>query len=489
MPTIPGPLLLLGAAFALGCLLTWLAARVHHSSLQAYLSTTASGLRDKTQQLESANAALRDALEAKARAEQDAQRVPHLEAAIAGLTQTNSDLQVRLAEFTRELTGEQEKAQWVARAQESMREAFQALAAQTLQSNAEGFLQRAREHLDTLLAQIRGDWGAHRQDLARLVEPLEESLRALDAQVRDLEQKRAGAYQSVQEQLRQLGETHRQLETTTITLAQALKSSGVRGRWGEVQLRRVVELAGLVEHVDFEEQASTETGRPDMIVHLPHDSLLPVDAKAPMQAYLEAMEAPEADRGAKLDMHVRALRQHVQTLASRRYWQQFERAPELVVMFVPNDACVAAAFERAPDLLDFAMQNRVLPTTPITLLALLKAVAYGWQQQRIAENAREIAEQGKQLHERLRAFVTHLADLGRRLDRVVDTYNDAVGSLESRVMPAARRFREMGAPGEELPALAPVDRRSRVPTIGEEARTPVPEVSLVPGDSAPPDPH
>ncbi len=379
--------------------------------------------------------------------------------------QENEQLRIQLTELKKEREADAEKLQWVERAQEHLRDAFKALASESLQSNAEEFLKRARDQLDALLNQVRGDWQTQKAELQGLVEPLEETLKTLDSQVRELEQKREGAYQGLQEQLRQLANTHQRLQNTTISLVQALKSPSIRGRWGEVQLRRLVEMAGMVDHVDFNEQAATDEGRPDMIVRLPREGILPVDSKTPMQAYLEAIEAPdEQAREAKLNEHAQAMRHRVHELSQKRYWQQFERTPEFVVMFVPNEACLSAAFERDPNLLEYAFQQHVLPTTPVTLLALLKAVAYGWQQQQVTENARQIAEQGRQLYERVSVFVNHLVDLGKRLDQAVQDYNEAIGSLESRVLPAARRFRDLGAVTTELPSPAPIERQVRLPT-------------------------
>ena len=337
---------------------------------------------------------------------------------------------------------------------------FQALASRSLQDNTEGFLKHAREQMGRLLTEVRGDWGTHKEELRNLVEPLGKTMGDLDRQVQQMEQKREGAYQGLHEQLRQLG-----------PLVQALRAApDARGRWGELQLRRVVEMADLVAHVDFEEQASTTDGRPDMIVHLPNQGILPVDSKTPMLAYLEALEDGEpAHRDGKLKEHAAAIRFRIRELSQKRYWVQFDRAPEVVVMFVPNDACLSAAFEKDPDLLEYAMQQKVLPTTPVTLLALLKTVAYGWQQHKVAENAREIAEQGRELHDRLAKFVEHFQRAGSGLDNAVRAYNEAVGSLDSRLFPAARRLKEMGAASADVVLPPAVDRAVR--TSGQLALT------------------
>jgi len=349
------------------------------------------------------------------------------------------------------------------RAEQVLRESFAALAAEALKSNSEVLLRHVRDQLHGVLAEARGDWQVERERVGRLVEPLGKALEALDREIRAVEQRREGAYQGLQEQLRQLAQAHTELQTATLSLNQALKSTATRGRWGEYQLRRIVELAGLVEHVDFSEQVAVETGRPDLVVHLPNGGSIPVDAKAPMQAYLEAAESGESGRTDRLDAHVRALKQHIQQLSGKRYWEQLGGSVDLTVMFIPNEAALGAAFERDPGLLEFAVQQRVLLTSPITLLGLLKAVAYGWQQHQIAESARVIAEQGRQVHERLRSFLQHFTELGKRLDSAAKYYNEASGTLERRVLPAARRLGEMGTAREALPEPPAIERALQVP--------------------------
>jgi len=373
----------------------------------------------------------------------------------------NEQLKVRIARLEEERKASEEKLQWVEGAQEKLREAFGALASQALQSNADQFLKRARDQLTSLLTQVRGDWGTHKEELKNLVQPLEKTLEAMDKQVRELEQKREGAYQSLEKHLGQLGQAQTQLRDTTVTLAQALKSSTVRGRWGELQLRRVLELAGMTSHVDFDEQVTTDEGRPDVIVHLPNQGILPVDAKTPMTAYLAAIEADEKEQQAKLAAHAQAMRNRIQELGRKQYWDQFERAPEMVIMFVPSEACLSAAFEQDPALLEFGMGKHVLITTPLTLLALLRAVAYGWQQQQITENVREIAKQGQELYERVIKFLDLFQKTGKGLEQAVEAYDSAVGSLERRFLPSARRFKELSASTKDLPELSPVNRRTR----------------------------
>jgi len=373
----------------------------------------------------------------------------------------NEQLKVQIARLEEERKANKEKLQWVEGAQQQLRETFEALASQALASNADQFLKRARDQLTSLLTQVRGDWGTHKEELKNLVQPLEKTLEAMDKQVRELEQKREGAYQSLEKHLGQLGQAQTQLRDTTVTLAQALKSPTVRGRWGELQLRRVLELAGMTSHVDFDEQVTTDEGRPDVIVHLPNQGILPVDAKTPMTAYLAAIEADEKEQRVKLVAHAQAMRNRIQELGRKQYWDQFERAPEMVIMFVPSEACLSAAFEQDPALLEFGVGKHVLITTPLTLLALLRAVAYGWQQQQITENVREIAKQGQELYERVIKFLDLFQKTGKGLEQAVEVYDNAVGSLELRLLPSARRFKELNASTKDLPELSPVNRRTR----------------------------
>lgn len=377
----------------------------------------------------------------------------------------NQRLRIALAEVRKEHGTEVEKNVWVERSQTQLREAFEALAGRTLESNSEAFLKRARDQIDALLQQARGELKTQRSEIQRVVEPLEKNLHDLGGHLRQLEEKREGAYQSLQEQLRQLGHVHRQLSESTVRLTESLKSPTVRGRWGEMQLRRVVEMAGMAPHVDFVEQATGDSRRPDLIVRLPNGGILPVDAKAPMDAFLEAIEAPdEATRKTRLDAHAGAMRHRAHELGQRRYWDQFENAPEFVVMFVPNEACLSLAFERDGDFLEYSFRHNVLPSTPVTLLALLKAVAYGWQQSQITENARRIALSGKELYERLGIFIEHLGRAGKGIQGAVDAYNQAVGSLERRVVPSVRRLRELGVASDDLPAPESVTTQTRTPS-------------------------
>jgi DNA recombination protein RmuC len=305
-----------------------------------------------------------------------------------------------------------------------------------------------------------------RQAVEHVVAPIARSLERLDERLGDLETSRQHAYAGLTEQVRSLQHTQELLRSETGNLVNALRTPAARGRWGEVQLRRVVEMAGMTAFCDFTEQASVVGDdrrlRPDLVVHLPGDKTVVVDAKVPLQAYLEATEATdEATSRLKLAAHARQLRAHVDQLAAKAYWSQFADAPDFVVLFVPGDSLLAAALEQEPALLEHGVANRVLLATPVTLVALLRSVAFGWQQEKVAENARHIAALGREMQDRCVTFADHLAETGRSLDRAVRCYNEAIGSFESRVLVAARRFADLDVGGKPVPEVTPVERRTR----------------------------
>lgn len=356
----------------------------------------------------------------------------------------------RLALAEAALRAEREKNQWTGEAKEQLSNAFKLLASAELESRSGQLKTTAKD------------------ELSGVIGPLREELGKLDRQVRELEAKREGAYSTLGAQLQGLHQLQDSLRQQTTTLAQALKSPTVRGRWGEIHLRRLVELSGMSRHVDFSEQQSTDLGRPDMIIRLPEKGIVPVDAKVPLDAFLRAMETEDEDARRQLFAeHARAFRSRIRDLSQKAYWEQFERNPEVVVMFVPVDASLSAAFQADRDLFEYAFQNKVLVTSPIALFALLRAVAFGWQQQQVAENAEQIAGEGKALYERLAILVGHITGVGKSLDASVRKYNEAVASLDARVLPAARRLRELGVGSAELQPPDGVDTQARLPVREE----------------------
>jgi DNA recombination protein RmuC len=353
-------------------------------------------------------------------------------------------------------------------AEQRLAEKFAAVSRDALDRNAQSFLELAGTRLAQQQAEAKGEIEQRRIAVEQLVAPLHEALQRVETGMAGIELARENAYAGLTAQVRGLAETHERLRTETATLAGALRSPQARGRWGEVQLRRVVELAGMVEHCDFVEQATVQRAgvvrRPDIIIKLPGHRHLAVDAKVPLSAYLEAHETTDDDRRALLMReHARALRAHVNALADKAYWEQFPHAPDFVVLFIPGEPFLAAAFQHEPELFEYAHGRRVLLATPTTLIALLQSVAVGWREQSVAEDAREVCELGRELYKRLATMGEHVTAVGRALDKAVEAYNRQVGSLESRVLVTARKLATLELGDSELPEVEPLERSTRLP--------------------------
>ncbi|MEM9334766.1 MAG: DNA recombination protein RmuC [Pseudomonadota bacterium] len=344
---------------------------------------------------------------------------------------------------------------------------FSELSSQSLKSNSDAFLKLAEQNLSAQNERAKRELGEREKAVEGLVKPIEEALKASQKQINALENARREAYGGIREQLDAMKLSQQSLTQETQNLVKALRRPEVRGRWGEITLRRLVELAGMVEHCDFQEQVHTETEsqviRPDMIVRMPDDRELVVDVKTPLDAYLEAVEAStDAERQAGLQRHARKVREHIRALSSKAYWSQFSQSPEFVILFIPGDQFLSAALNEDPDLIEYALKQQIILATPTSFVALLKAVAYGWRQLTLAANAEEIRKLAEALYERLGAWTGHLGRLGKQLSTSVETYNKAVGSLERMVLPGARKFKELGVHSktelEELESVEPVPR-------------------------------
>ena len=429
---------------------------------------------------EAATSELRAEAQRRGASEQTAGRVPQLEQALqdASIASEAKDAQLaqgraEVARLAAELQAERamlaEKMGVLSQAQEQLTSAFRALSAQALQANNQSFLDLAAQALGKFQQGAQGDLEKRQQAIQELVGPVKASLEKLDGRIGDIEKAREGAYQSLTTQVRSLLDTQGDLRRETSNLVRALRQPVARGRWGELQLRRVVEMAGMLEHCDFVEQVTVQGEetklRPDLIVRLPGGRNIVVDAKTPLAAYLEAAETQDDEvRQQRLIDHARQVRDHITKLGRKSYQDQFDSTPELVVLFLPGEMFFSAALEQDPELIEFGVNEKVIPATPTTLIAMLRAIAYGWKQEALARNAQEISDLGRELHERISVMAGHWSKVGKNLSNAVASYNMAVASLESRVLVSARKFKELKAApdGKEIGDVEQVETLPRL---------------------------
>ncbi|MEI8320690.1 MAG: DNA recombination protein RmuC [Alphaproteobacteria bacterium] len=392
----------------------------------------------------------------------------HIHQELVSLKTYNAELKTTLFQERKSF---EEKIELLDRAKKELENSFKVLSTDALRANNQSFLDLAKTTLEKFQESARGDLDNRQKAIVDILHPVKQALTGVDQKLQDLEKIRLTAYDGLKQQVSDLISSQKELKEETTNLVHALKTPSVRGRWGEMQLRRVVEMAGMLSHCDFFEQNSqrTEDGllRPDMIINLPGNKSIIVDAKAPLHAYLEALEAKDIEtKNQKLKQHAKQVRTHILALASKAYWDKFESSPEFVVLFLPGETFFSAALEQDPTLIELGAEQKVILATPTTLIALLRAASYGWRQEVLTRNAKEISELGKEMYKRLADMGDHFTKVGKHLGSAVDSYNHTLGTLERRVLVSARKFKELGAssPAEEIEEVEFLDKTPKTLT-------------------------
>ena len=379
------------------------------------------------------------------------------------------------AKYEAEINAADDKLKLLEEARDSLKDSFKALSADALSKNNESFIKLAEENLKKHQQSAKDDLEKRQLAITKTVEPVSQTLKTFSERVNKIEERRIESEGSIKKELQKLSEMHHRLDQSTSSLVQALRAPQVRGQWGEMHLRRTVEMAGMINYCDFEEQSSVETDegqrqRPDMLIRLPNERRVVVDSKVPIAAYLDALETDSSEvQSERMKAHARHLRTHIKDLSTKAYWSQFDNAPEFVVLFIPNEAIFSAALEEDPSLIELGVENKVILATPTTLIALLKAVAYGWQQEAITREAKEIAALGREIYDRLSVVIGHFVKLGKSIDQSVGNYNKAMNSVDSRLMVTARKFESLeSASTEKLPEVNQIEKRPNLPISDNE---------------------